>query len=517
MKIKHRGFFRYTAFILLALIFSAAGFGCASEQVKLPQVDASLAETVVVTRNGWDRDILPSSSAEVKEFIDDELAGCKPLKAYESWDEAFPDGNAYGSPNTVTLAFPDESEVMIQCYLTGESYLNLIDRTGKEHLYLVNDAWLSNFIETVTEMVEQAPDERYTDQSEPDEPYVFNVMTDDNAPIGCEFGINKVGQMDALETLTALETLKGFVFPANSETVLRFFFSHEPEDVYVRYISGDEWQKQYPYENHRIKAPDKPGIYSIFVDIGWNSEYSETAFFSITVQDGGDDVKDSTESSPPQPTQPAYAVTAEPAAYDVSTESITVKITNNSHAEGGYGYAHRIEREISGRWEPLALDIAWNDIWVILPVGQTNTETFSLHREQYDYQPGAYRIVFTDGLGGASVQFTLTGKAKPTYSVAADPNSYPVNAESITVKIANTSQIEGGYGYAYRIEREINGKWEAVPLEFDVMAIAAILPAGQASKETFSLHQEQYNYRPGTYRIVFLDGLGGVSAQFTLT
>jgi hypothetical protein len=43
---------------------------------------------------------------------------------------------------------------------------------------------------------------------------------------------------------------------------------------------------------------------------------------------------------------------------------------------------------------------------VFLPAGQTNTETFNLHQDQYDYQPGSYRIVFPGGLSAAA-PFTL--------------------------------------------------------------------------------------------------------------
>lgn len=218
-----------------------------------------------------------------------------------------------------------------------------------------------------------------------------------------------------------------------------------------------------------------------------------------------------------QPAQPTYRVEVSPASYDVSTaDSITVKITNTSNVEGGYGYAYRIEQTVNGRWETVPLEFDVMEIAAILPAGKTNTETFSLHHEQYDYTPGTYRIVFLDGLGGASAEYTITGSAKTAYSVAAEPRSYSITADSITVKIINTSQVEGGYGYAYRIEQKVNGKWEAVPLEFDVMEIAAILPAGKTSTETFSLHQEQYDYAPGTYRIVFLDGLGGATAEFSM-
>lgn len=410
-KTKSRGFISYMAFMIFVLIILATGTGCNSKPLKLPQVDVSLAETIVVTRNGWDRDILPSSSTEVKEFIGREFTNCEPIKIYESWDEIFPDGNVYGSPNTVTLIFPTDRQVTIQCFLL-DSFINYMDM-GESHLYLVDDAWLTNFIETVTAMVEDAPDERYIEKGEPPVEYEFRVMTDDNAPIGCEFGINREGQIDALAMLAKLENLKGFSFPADSGVTLRFSFSQEPEDVYVRFISESHWQEKYPYEDHRIKVPDEPGIYSIFVDIGWESDYFETVFFSVTVREredagGSDGLIGGSGGGASQPAQTSYTVVADPSVYDISADSITVKITNTSQAEDGYGYAYRIERNNNGKWESIPLEFDVMEIAAILPAGQTNTEKFSLHREQYDYQSGDYRIVFLDGLGGASAQFTLT-------------------------------------------------------------------------------------------------------------
>ncbi|WRS26810.1 immunoglobulin-like domain-containing protein [Oscillospiraceae bacterium MB08-C2-2] len=116
----------------------------------------------------------------------------------------------------------------------------------------------------------------------------------------------------------------------------------------------------------------------------------------------------------------------------------------------------------------------------------------------------------------SAVSNSQAQSSKPAYRVEASPASYAVDAPSITVKITNTSQVEGGYGYMYRIEREVNGSWQAIPLDFNVIEIFVTLPAGQTNTEEFSLFQEQYDYQPGTYHIVLSDGLGGASAQFTL-
>ena len=223
---------------------------------------------------------------------------------------------------------------------------------------------------------------------------------------------------------------------------------------------------------------------------------------------------DPPEPPAPDPT-PTYSVVASPSSYDVSAEYITVVITNTSQVDSGFGLNYRIDRNVNGNWQTVPLNFVVPSILVNLPAGQSVTQNFSLHQNQHNYQAGTYRIVFLGSLGGASVQFTLTGGV-PTYSVAAQPQSFPVTAEYITVAITNTSQVEGGYGLGYRIEKRINGNWELVPLNFAVIDIFMILPPGQTNTETFNLHQDQFYYQPGTYRIVLTGVAGEPSAQFTL-
>lgn len=224
-----------------------------------------------------------------------------------------------------------------------------------------------------------------------------------------------------------------------------------------------------------------------------------------------------TPSAAPQaPAQPTYTATATPTSYDQTAAAVSVTLTNTSGAEGGYGNAYRIEKNVDGSWQALPLEIEVTEEWAILPAGQSSQLTMSLYQEQFAYTPGTYRIVFLDGLNGATCEFSLTGSASPTYSMSATPASYPVAAEQITVTITNTSTVEGGYGLYYKIQRKVEGGWKTVPLEFDVNDIAVILMPGKSSSESFSLHQSQYDYQPGTYRIVLQDGGGNASAQFTL-
>jgi hypothetical protein len=218
---------------------------------------------------------------------------------------------------------------------------------------------------------------------------------------------------------------------------------------------------------------------------------------------------------PAPPAIPTFTAVVSPSSIDVSATQITVTITNTSQAEGSFGIAYRIERRVNGGWETLPLQIEFPSIAMILAPGQSLTETISLPGRLIS-QPGTYRVVFTDILGGLSAQFTVTGTVNPTYSVSVQPNTLPVTAASISVRITNTSQVEGSFGLSHRIDRRVGGRWETVPLNVDVPDIAMILAPGQTITETFSLHQDQYDYQPGTYRIVFLDGLDGASAPFTL-
>lgn len=116
----------------------------------------------------------------------------------------------------------------------------------------------------------------------------ISIMTaNDGAPIGCEFGITQ--RMDTLEMLSALEGLQGFVFDVNavSHQYVAFQFPYEkPKNIYLHYISQNEWQTEYPIDSrtYQIKVPVQKGVYHFFADVTWNDNDTETIYFSITVQ-----------------------------------------------------------------------------------------------------------------------------------------------------------------------------------------------------------------------------------------
>ncbi len=100
-----------------------------------------------------------------------------------------------------------------------------------------------------------------------------------------------------------------------------------------------------------------------------------------------------------------------------------------------------------------------------------------------------------------------------TFSIATEKPSYPVTTNSINIIFKNNTRKESGYGLYYTIEYFNGSSWVKVPLNFSVVAIYKILQPGESRTETFSLFQEQYDYKPGKYRIIN----GGKSAEFTLT
>ncbi len=102
-----------------------------------------------------------------------------------------------------------------------------------------------------------------------------------------------------------------------------------------------------------------------------------------------------------------YEVTPKLGVYDLSTESITVDITNTSDIDGGFGRHYRIEQQTDDGWAPLPFDIIVTEDWIILPAGETQTHTYSLLQDQYNYRPGTFRVVLLGVTGEPSVEFEL--------------------------------------------------------------------------------------------------------------
>ncbi len=105
--------------------------------------------------------------------------------------------------------------------------------------------------------------------------------------------------------------------------------------------------------------------------------------------------------------EPAYEVTLKPGVYELSTESITVDITNTSAVDGGFARHYRIEQQTDGNWTTLPLEIIVTEDWILLPAGETQAHAYNLLQDQFDYRPGTYRVVLLGVDGEPSVEFEL--------------------------------------------------------------------------------------------------------------
>lgn len=127
----------------------------------------------------------------------------------------------------------------------------------------------------------------YPSAAEKGQPRQFHILTvDDSAPTGCDYG--RTATLDTLGMLSELENMQGFTFSeatAEHAYVKFSFLDEKPESIYLRYISEDEWQTEYPIDsgNYYIKIPPTIGRYSFFADITWNDQTQETVYFSVLV------------------------------------------------------------------------------------------------------------------------------------------------------------------------------------------------------------------------------------------
>ena len=123
-----------------------------------------------------------------------------------------------------------------------------------------------------------------------------------------------------------------------------------------------------------------------------------------------------------------------------------------------------------------------------------------------------------DGSSGMSESSTGQGGDEKRYRMETEQESYPLGTETIKVAITYIAEEgEGSYGFGYGIERQLeDGEWEGVPIDFSVIALAAILQPGETGELTVDLYPEQYAYTPGRYRVVKTDTNPAYYAEFTL-
>lgn len=96
-----------------------------------------------------------------------------------------------------------------------------------------------------------------------------------------------------------------------------------------------------------------------------------------------------------------------------NAENVPVTITNLSELEYGYGYEPRLEVKYGDDWYiiPTLEDISWIALWVILPSGETNSESFPLVEYYGTLPAGTYRFIKVLSAGGnplpVAAEFTI--------------------------------------------------------------------------------------------------------------
>ncbi len=113
-------------------------------------------------------------------------------------------------------------------------------------------------------------------------------------------------------------------------------------------------------------------------------------------------------------------------------------------------------------------------------------------------------------------QKSLFRQSIPTYEITPKLGVYDLSTNAITIEIANTSDTNGGFGRYYRIEQQTDDGWAPLPLDIIVTEDWIILPAGETQEHSYNLCQDQFDYRPGVYRIVLLGVAGDPSVKFSL-
>ncbi len=95
-------------------------------------------------------------------------------------------------------------------------------------------------------------------------------------------------------------------------------------------------------------------------------------------------------------------------------ENVPVTIENLSDKEYGYGYEPLLELKYRDEWYviPTLEDIAWIELWIILPPGETNSESFPLAGYYGTLPAGTYRFVKVLNAGGemlpVAAEFTVS-------------------------------------------------------------------------------------------------------------
>lgn len=81
-------------------------------------------------------------------------------------------------------------------------------------------------------------------------------------------------------------------------------------------------------------------------------------------------------------------------------------------------------------------------------------------------------------------------------------DTYPVTIWGVYVTIENNTPYEYNTGLGYTIEYLNGSAWDKVPLSFVINYPVVLLHPGGSGEFAINLYHNQYNYKPGTYRVL---------------
>ena len=83
-----------------------------------------------------------------------------------------------------------------------------------------------------------------------------------------------------------------------------------------------------------------------------------------------------------------------------------------------------------------------------------------------------------------------------------EEESYAPGTQSIVMLLQNNSAERMTCGTDYTIEAHDGAGWVKVPLEFGVEDLGLLLDPGETHRLSVYLYTDQYEYTPGSYRVV---------------
>lgn len=91
---------------------------------------------------------------------------------------------------------------------------------------------------------------------------------------------------------------------------------------------------------------------------------------------------------------------------------------------------------------------------------------------------------------------------EPNITMTPEEESYAPGTQSIVMLLQNNSAERMTCGTDYTIEAHDGAGWVKVPLEFGVEDLGLLLDPGETHRLSVYLYTDQYEYTPGSYRVV---------------